>query len=253
MSVDIGRAIEEGGKRTIAKNGLYLVAIAWVLGVLSTLFGNSAARGMMEQLRQFQGSNAPPGMPFGPDAMGPTLGLSPGVAWLLSIAVSLLGIVVVGAAFRTFVTEDTETLPAERFTRRVGWMWINLLVGWIVFWIAVSIGLVLLVVPGLFLLVSLLFFGVYVAAEDQNFIEGFQNSWALTRGNRLMLFLTGVVVVIVAIVVSWLFGLPQFALGGTIGLLISQVGSAFALVFMLATIARTYEQLEAAEPAAAAE
>jgi Na+/proline symporter len=69
-----------------------------------------------------------------------------------------------------------------------------------------------------------------------------------------MLFVTGVVVVIIALVVSWIFGVPQIAgLTGWVGLLISQIGSAFGLVFVLATIARTYRQLTEDEAATAAE
>lgn len=249
MSVDIGQVIEEGGKRTIARNGLYLVAISWGLGVVNQLLGNTVARGFMSQVP----GGMPQGGQFGQPAIGPSLGLPPSIAWLLSLVAGAVGIVVVLGAFRTFVSEDTESLPPERFSRNLVWAWLNLFIGWIVFWIVVGIGFVFLVIPGLFLLVSLLFWGVYVAVEDQNFIEGFQNSWGLTGGNRLMLFVTGVVVVIVALIVSWIFGVPQIAgLTGWIGLLISQIGSAFGLVFVLATIARTYRQLTE-ESAAAAE
>ena len=248
MSVDIGQAIEEGGKRTVARNGLYLVAISWVLGILNQLFGNTVAQGFMSQIP----SGAAPAGQFGQPTVGPSLGLSAGVAWVLSLLVGALGIVVVLGAYRTFVTEDTESLPPERFTRNLGWAWVNLFIGWIIFWIVVGIGFVFLLIPGFFLLVSLLFWGVYVAVEDQNFVEGFQNSWGLTGGSRIMLFATGVVVVIVAIIVSWVFGIPRMAgLGGWIGLLVGQIGSALSLVFVLATIARTFLQLTEDEAAAA--
>lgn len=251
MSVDIGRVIEEGGRRTIARNGLILVVIAWVLGVLRGFFGSAVIRGIVGQL---PGQAGPQGMPFGPGTMGPSLGLGPGTAGILSAIVWLVTLFLVGAAYRTFVTDDTETLPVDRFTRDGGWMWINLLVGWIVFWIVVGIGLILIVVPGVFLAVSLLFFGVYVAAEGENFWTAFQSSWALSKGNRLMLFVTGVVVVIISAIIEWVFGLA-LALGGTLGLVIGQIGAAFALVFTLATIARAYVQLTeqaAAEPEPAA-
>lgn len=245
MSVDIGRAIEEGGRRTLARNGLYLVAITWVLGVLNSLFGNTVARGMFQQIPQ---GSVPPGMPFSPDVVGPTLGLPTGVASLLSFVAGLVGIAVVGLAFRTFASEDTETLPGDRLTRNLGWMWINLLVGWIVFWIVVVIGLVFVVIPGLFLLTALFFWGVHVAVEDENFVSGFQRSWELTRGNRFWLFVLGVVVVIIAAIVTAIFGFADVA-GGWIGLLVGQLGSAFAGVFILATAARTYVQLTAEESA----
>ena len=249
MSVDIGQAIEEGGKRTVARNGLYLVVVLWALGVLSALFGNTVARGMFQQFQGQLGSGMGPGG-MGPGGfgagtmMGPSLGLSPGLAWVLSLVVSLVSLVVAAGALRTFVTDDTETLPGERFTRNLGWMLVNLVVGGIIFGIAVGIGFVLLVIPGLFLLVSLFFWAFYVAVEDENFWAGFQNSWALTRGNRIMLFVLGVVVAIISIIISWVFGIPQLVgLTGWIGLLVAQFGSALGSVFVLATASRTFLQL----------
>ena len=252
MSVDIGQAVEEGAKRTVARNGLILVAVAWVLGVLNTLFGNTITRGMMEQIPT--GPGAGPGAgPFGQPTVGPGLGLSPGVAGLLSLVVALLLVVLTAGAVRTFVTEDTETLPGERFTHNLGWMLLNLVVGGIVFGIVVGIGFVLLIIPGLFLLVSLFFWNVFVIVEDENFVEGFSNSWALTKGNRIMLFVLGVVVVIVSAIVGVVFGIPGAFLPGIVSVAVSQIGSAFTTVFGTATLARTYVQLTSEGPIAASE
>ena len=239
MSVDIGQAIQEGGKRTLARNGLVFVAIVWILSLLNGLFGNTIARNAMNQL--------PPGMApgglAGPPVVGPTLGLPSSIAGLLSLLVGLVTAVVVAAALRTFVTDETQVVPGEHFTRNLLWMLVNLIVGGIVFGIVVGIGFVLLVIPGLFLLVSLFFWNVYVIVEDESFIEGFQDSWQLTKGNRLMLFLLGVLVVIIAAVVGVIFGIPQGIIGGFVGLAIGQIGGAFGTVFTIAVSARTYRQL----------
>lgn len=247
MSVDIGEAIQEGGNRTIARNGLYFVAIVWVLSVLNGFFTNTITRQMMQD---FPGSG-PGGAPFGQPAVGPSLGISPGVAGLLSLVVGLVSLVVTAAAVRTFVTPETETIPGEHFTRNLLWMALNLIVGGIVFGIALFFGFLLLIVPGLFLLVSLYFWNVYVIVDDENFFEGFSNSWALTKGNRITLFFLGVVVVIVAVVIGAVFGIVGAFLPGVVELAVAQIGSAFAGVFALATTARTFVQLRADEPATA--
>lgn len=239
MSVDIGQAIQEGGKRTLARNGLIFVGIFWVLSVLNGLFGNTIARNAMGQIP----SGMVPGGVAGPPVMGPSLGIPSGVAGLLSLLVGLVSAIVGAAAIRTFVTAETETLPGEHFTRNLVWMLINLIVGGIVFAIVVGIGFVLLVIPGLFLLVSLFFWNVYVIVEDESFIDGFQDSWQLTKGNRLMLFLLGVIVVIIGAVVGAIFGIPRPLVGGFIGLAIAQIGGAFGTVFTIAVSARTYRQL----------
>jgi hypothetical protein len=249
MSVDIGAVIEEGGRRTIARNGLYFVAIVWVLSVLSGLFTNTVTRQIMENVPGPGPGQA--GGPFGPSAVGPSLGISPSVAGLLSLVIGLLSLVVTAAAIRTFVTQETETIPGEFFTRNLLWMVLNLIVGGILFAIVVGIGLVLLVVPGLFLLVSLFFWNTYVIVEDENFVEGFSASWALTSGDRIALFLLGVVVAVVVIVIGVVFGVVSAVLPGIVGLVVSQLGSAFAGVFTAAATARAFVQLRAEEPTAA--
>lgn len=236
MSVNIGQVIQEGGKRTVAKNGLYFVAIIWILSVINGLLGNTVARNLMGQFPGEMGPGGPPGM-------GPSLGLSPGIAIGLSLVISLILVIVGAAAIRTFVSAETNTIPTENFTRNLLWMLINLIIGGIVFGIIVGIGFVLLVIPGIFLLVSLFFWNLYVVVEDQNFIEGLQNSWALTKGNRIMLFFLGVIVIIITAVLSGIFGVPQVFVGGFVGLAIAQLGSALGTVFTVATAARTYNQL----------
>lgn len=240
MSVNIGQVIQEGGKRTVAKNGLYFIAIIWILSVINGLLGNTVARGFMGQ---FPGEMAP----GGPPAMGPSLGLSPGLAMVLSLVIGLISVVVGAAALRTFVSDVTETIPTEYFTRNIVWMVINLIVGGIVFAIIVGIGFVFLIIPGIFLLVSLFFWNLYVVVEDQNFIEGLQNSWALTKGNRIMLFILGIIVIIITAVLGGVFGVAQVAVGGFVGLAITQLGSAIGTVFGVATAARTYNQLSIEE------
>ena len=240
MSLNIGRALQEGIARTLSRAGLLLAVVWFVLGLLNQLAYNSAIAGVL------------PDVPNQPMAtLGPTLPLSPTAAGAVVFVLYLGSFVVVAAALRTFVTEETDTIPTEHFTRNLVLMLVNLIVGGIVYGIAVAIGLVLLIIPGIFIAVSLFFWNVYVIVEDQNFVESFQNSWALTSGNRLMLFVLGVVVVIVVAVVGGIFGVATAVLPGIVGLAFAQIGSAFTSVFAVATAARTYLQLTGAEAAAA--
>jgi membrane-anchored glycerophosphoryl diester phosphodiesterase (GDPDase) len=124
------------------------------------------------------------------------------------------------------------------------WPGLNFIVGAVVFAVIIALGLVLFVVPGIFLLVALVFWTVYVAVEDRSFVEGMQESWALTRGHRMRLFLLGFAVAIVGVVVSAVFGAGVLP-GSTLGLVIAQIGSALTTVFSLATLAAAYDQLVA--------
>ena len=235
MSIDITSALKNGAARTLARNGLLLVAIVFLLNAINQLLGVGVARWL--DLREL--------LPIESDAVGTALfAIPPAVAGVLSLIVGLATIVVTVAALRVFVDDDTETLRSEHFTRNAVWAVVNVFVGTVVFAVAVALGFVAFVVPGLFLLVALAFWSVFVAVEDRNFVEGFGDSWALTRGNRIELFLLGVAVVLVSIVVTAVFGVPAL-IGGLVGAAFTQAAAALTTVFTLATLAQAYTQLKA--------
>ncbi|WP_132060951.1 hypothetical protein [Halorussus amylolyticus] len=252
MSIDTGRVVSEGYERTTARNGLLFVGIFYLISLLNGLFSPAPAQQSM-----LPDPIAGPGMgPVPAEGMqpyAPSLGLSPVVASLLSLLLAIGSIVVTLGALRTFVSEETEQVPRENFRHNLLWAGVNLVIGGIIFGIVVAIGFVFLIIPGLFLLVSLFFWEIYVAVEDENFIEGFQNSWGLTGGHRLRLFGLGVLVVFIAIVVSIGFGIPGIFLPDFLGFLIAELGSAFIGVFFLAATAQAYNQLVAMETGPRAE
>src|SRR5699024_8578430 len=123
MSVTITSLLKEGAHRAGKRNGLMLIGILFVLSAINNLLGAQASL----------------------------------AAALLLLIISIVSIVVNIGTIRVFVSDETERLPRELFTRRIGWAVLNTIVGGIVFGIAVSIGFILLVIPGIFLLVTLTF------------------------------------------------------------------------------------------------
>lgn len=233
MTVDIGDLLLEGFERTLAINGLLFAAIFFVLSVPSALLsaGMNSQMGMM---------NPQMGGP-------PSLGLPLGAVLALSLVVGLANLLVTVAAIRTFVTQETEEIRTEYFTRDILWVVANMFVGGIVFGVTVAIGLVFLIIPGLFLFVSLFFWQYYVVVENESFVEGFQSSWEATGGHRLKLFVLGFIVAIVGLIANLVFGLPALVLPDFAGILVSQAGSAITQVFALATASRTYVRLNASD------
>jgi hypothetical protein len=242
MTLNLSDILKNGATRTLARNGLLLVGLLFVLNTVNQLLGIGVARwiGAQEFL-------AGQGMPVGRGLGGALFAIPPAVGGLLSFALGIGTILVTIAAIRTFVGDDTETLRREDFTRNAVWAGLNLFVGLIVYAIAVGLGFAALVVPGLFLLVALAFWSVFVAVEDLNFVEGFRESWGLTRGHRLELFLLGVAVALVSMLVTAAFGIPAL-IGGLVGVVFAQAASALTTVFTLATLAQAYNGLKA-EPA----
>jgi hypothetical protein len=236
MPINITRMLKQGYSRSIKRNGLMLMGIIFILSVLNGVLGLSVDRWVTRQ--QFTAS----GIQADPSLLVPPLGAGI-VSFVLGIALLVVSI----AAIRVFVSDETEHLPQEYFTRNMIWDGLNLFVGMIVYGIIIGLGLVALVVPGIFLLVTLAFWTVYVAVEDQNFITAFRSSWGLTRGYRLNLLFLGVAVVLLSALVNLVFGLGDLASGSFAGdivaLVFAQAASAITTVFSAAVLATAYTEL----------
>lgn len=237
MPLKVADITRTGVDRTTATNGLQFVGIFFVLNAVNALFVTATAQ------QATMGRPSPPGTPT---SLLP--GISPVIGGLVSFVVAITSVIVLIAAIRTFVSPVTESIPRDHFTRRLAWTWINFVIGGIVFSVIVVIGLILLIVPGLFLLVALFFWSVYVAEEGENFIDALRDSWHLTKGHRVRLFLLGVVVVVVGMVIGAIFNVPNVIFGGIIGIVSQALGSAVVTVFYVATLATAYTQLVSTDP-----
>lgn len=235
MPVNVTEILREGAERSVARNGLVLMGILFVLSAINGLAGAGVAR--------FAAETAPIDV-----AAQPLVVLPPLLAGLLSLLTGLATLLVTLAAIRVFVSDETERLPREALTRNGVWAVLNYVVGSIVFAIVVGLGFVALVIPGIFLLVTLAFWTVFVAVEDETFVAGFRRSWALTRGHRLRLLLLGIAVLLLTIAVSAVFSLGG-VVGGPVGSFLGAVGAAIAgavtTIFSLAALAAAYNQLVA--------
>lgn len=231
MSLPILDTAERGIRRALTRNGLVLMAILFVLSLVGALLDAGVTRLFGVQFDPA----APTELSFALPAAG---------VLALSLVVSVLSLVVVIGAIRVFVSDETERLSSEVFTRRMTMAWLNAFVGAIVFGIVVALGFVAFVVPGFFLLVALAFWTVYVAVEDEDFLTGMRRSWALTRGNRLSLFALGFVMFLVTFVVSVAFGIVG-VLGAPVALVLAQAASAVTTVLGISVLATAYRTLTA--------
>ena len=222
MSLRVFDALTGGIERTLAKNGLVLVAAFYVLMAIQTLF-------------------TPGGVQTGIDPE-PVID-APAIGALVAILTSVASLYLLIVSLRTVVTDETETIPDAALRDRPVWAFLNVFVGLIVFTVLVTIGFVFLIVPGLFLLVALWFFDVYVAVEDDDFVTALKRSWSLTSGNRLGLFGLGVAVVLISVAISIPFTIAMVVVGGVLGVLISQIGTAIGGIFIYATTAVAFTQL----------
>ena len=118
MPVNITGVLKEAANRSSKRNGLMLMGFLFVLSLLSGLFGAGIARYAGNQ--QF--------VPVGTETNA-VFAVPPLMAGVLSLVIWLATIVVSIAALRVFVSDETERLPRDHFTRRMGWAVVNFIVG----------------------------------------------------------------------------------------------------------------------------
>lgn len=236
MTVDIGAAIEDGLKRVWSKDAGILAGLFFVVGLLSQVGADTLLSGLEPMMSEPVGST--------PMALGSSIGLGGFIGAVAAVASLALAAV----AMRTLVSKAGESIPEEYYKRNMLYVVANMLVGGIVFGVAVMAGLFLLIIPGLFILTALYFYTFEIAVNDKSFIEAMKTSWSLTEGNRLRLFALGAIVGIGSGAVSMLVTAPLTLLefGGTMALLsitLSNVVSSVVGVATLGIAAAAYNQL----------
>ena len=92
--------------------------------------------------------------------------------------------------------------------RKVLWM----ILGWILFSIVVGIGLVALLIPGIWLWGRLMFWIPALFVDGQNSVDALGTSWRLTRGN----WWRGTVTVSVALIIALVLALVFTSVGGIV-------------------------------------
>ena len=257
MSLRIGEALSEGVRRTFTRDGLVLAIVFVLIGIVTALATQTIVAevidGAIEALRAESGT-AP--NDFSPDEIDRietalegqvplALPISPLVAGLLLVLTGVLAEAANLVAVRAFFTESGRALSAELATRNIILATLNGVVGGIVVGVIVAIGLVFVVVPGVFFAIAFLFLRQEIAVEDESFVGAMASSWQLTKGDRLELFalVLGVIVLVtvVSTVVPILFGVVSPLVNVVISVLLGGVTA----VFGTATITRAYAQLHA--------
>ncbi|RLM63672.1 MULTISPECIES: hypothetical protein [Halorubrum] len=187
MALQLSHAVSDGIRRTVSRTGGILL-----FGFLAIQFGlqtsaNSAVLGLIppEAAEQFS-QNA-----------GITLPIPGSVGVALFVVLVVLSSTYFVVLSRTFARPQGEMsrFPAT-LRRRLGRTTVFALVGGLIVTVSIMLGTVLLILPGLFLAASFLFFIFGVAVEDRGIISSLKRSWGLARGSRIKL---GILVVVTAL------------------------------------------------------
>ena len=178
MALQLSHAVSDGIRRIFTRTGgaLFLGFLAIQLGTQTMV--NTAILGYLppEAATEFRSS------------VGLELPISGEIALAALGVLILLSSAYFVVLSRTFAQPLSEagSFPAS-VTERLGRATVFALIGGVLVTIMIMIGSVFLLIPGLFLAVSFLFFIFAVAVEDEGVISSLKRSWGLARGSRLQL------------------------------------------------------------------
>lgn len=251
MALDIGEAFREGYERTVALPGLAVAALLFVLMLVNAVVTQSLTVRAVEAFRaRFAGRGPPDARRSMEEAIAMVqqetplaVDLTLGEAAAAVLLVAVLAETVYIVAVRLFASDDPDRL-AGGATRRLGRATLHGVVAGAVTWLLVGVGLLFLIVPGVFLAVSLFFVRQEVALDDRGFAGALSGSWALTEGDRIEVFgLALVLVVLVSLAgfVGELFGVVSPLAGDVV----SAAVRAVVVAFSVAVATSAYRQLRA--------
>lgn len=236
MTLNIGAALREGVRRVSTPAGLTLAGVYVSLQLATSLVTFNATTSLTP--------NIPPA-----ELTPIVLPISPGLGAVLTLLLSVVGLVLQVVVIRTMVSEATDHVPESAYQRRLagatGWAFVtSLVVG-----VLVALGLALLVIPGLFLATSFAFALVYVTVEDETLLPALRRSWELASGSRFRIF--GAVGIPVLLVALFQGVLALVAPSTTVaGWFVTSVVSGGFSVYLWAVIADAYRQLRDADDTA---
>ncbi|MFC7098185.1 hypothetical protein [Halobaculum marinum] len=233
----IGTALTDGIDRLNTRGGLTLALVIAALQVVMQVALNSLFDDLLAPSLPPEAASAYPlALPLPASVSG--------VVALLALAVTFVVTIVAMRA----VYADIDEVPTAEHTRRLGRTALVLIVVSVITTVAITVGFVFLVFPGIFLMVCLIFAQLAVVIEDRGVVASLKRSWSLTAGNRIRLFVLGVVVVIVGSVVGGAFGLLGIV-SPVVGNILSAAVTGFVSLFSIAVLVSAYRQLADADPA----
>ena len=235
MVLHIRRALGNGVSKTLTTAGLVFVVLIGVAQIAFLALSNTLAEAFLA------GLDLPAGTTETTASVPLSLPISATMAGVLSIVV-LFALQVITVVLIRVMTADHPAITSETYTRRMGWVVLNSIVGGIVLGILSTVGFFLLIIPGLFLTVSLLFTVIYIADEDENFFSAMKNSWSLASGNRWRLLGLYVAVFVAYMILSIILGFVMPP-ASVVSQLVTGILSTVLVVYLMAVLTDAYRQL----------
>lgn len=230
--LEIGSALEYGFDRVLTRGGAILLSAYIVLQLTSQI-------GFQSLFGQLLAGTIPAGRAS--EVYPLAVGLSAPASAILTLLLLVVTLVFTVVMLRALYA-DIDDVPSEEHTRDLARTAVVTVVVSVIVSVAVGIGFVLLVIPGIFLGVSLVFAQAAVVIEDAGVVEALKRSWSLTSGNRIRLFALGLLLVVAGAVVGGV-GTALGVAAPTVGNVLSYVLSSVVSFYGFAVLVGAYRQL----------
>lgn len=236
MTLQIGDAVGGGIRRAFTVSGGVLMALVFAytvvfLGATQALFLELLPADLQSEVQ-------------GAGELGIVFPVPPAVAGAIMAVGMLFGFVLYLVATRALTRDQAElsSFPSELYTRRIGRATLSSIGASIVVQVAVTIGFVLLFVPGIFLAISFAFVVFAIGVEDERALDSLSRSWELASGNRWRLFALLLIIGVGGAVIGAVGGLFSF-LGPIVGQLASLAITSVLAIVIYGVMAEAYLQL----------
>ncbi len=227
MSLQLEAAITDGLERAATRTGVVLTGVFFLLQLLTLSSLNTTLAGFV-----------PPEAAGDIGLMLPVPAAVGAAILFISYLLSMSFFVVLTRAVSRPLSK-LSTVPRDLYTRRIGWATLSVLVAGVLSLLAIMFGFVLLLLPGLFLTISFMFFVFAIGVEDCGTLESLSRSWELSSGNRVDLGLLVLLLGAVGLFVSGVGSVFEPAVGDIVSAAINSI----SIVVSYGIIATAYLQL----------
>ena len=241
MALQIGRAFQDGIDELLSERGAMFAGAFIVYGLISSVVYASLSQAFTElflgQLpadAQVSQAAMAGGTPLALDLPIAVAGVGALVLFVVNEALNIV-------AIRAFASGDREPIP-DNVGRRLGKTVAIAIAAGILTSLAVGVGLILLIIPGL--VFGLLFFFVRqeIALNDSGIIESISNSVSIVTDNLLAAFVLAIVLAVLGIVLGGVFSFLPISLPPMVVTTVSTVISSVVSVFTIAVTTVAYLQ-----------
>lgn len=246
VSLELSDLFSAGIDGLLSRTGAELFGLLVIVGAISSVVGQTL---LSEWVVLAKEQTTDPQLIDFLNGFGPfplAVDMPPSVLGLLIVVLPFVAEAVRIVAVRAFAEDALDGIPGSLASRRIARATVLGWIGGVVLLLGVGLGLVLLLVPGIFLAVTAVFYRQEVAVADKGLLGALAGTWNLSQGHRWELF--GLLVVL------WILG---FALG-LVGM-VAPAGSVaapalrialtpVATIFSAAVVTAAYVELRDARP-----